>query len=52
MQDWMGVTLFGTKESDKNSVWNNIQTVQKLGIVTLDDLLHVRKLSKYDPNWW
>jgi len=48
MQDWMGVILFGTndKKSNNDSEWKNIHTLQKLRIVTLDDLQLIRKLSK------
>lgn len=46
MQDWMGVVLFGTEESDTNSGWKHIQNIQELRVVTLDDLQRVRKLSK------
>lgn len=46
MQDWMGVVLFGTEESDPNSGWKHIQNLQELRVVTLDDLQRIRKLSK------
>lgn len=46
MQDWMGVVLFGTEESDENSSWKHIQNLQELRVVTLDDLQRIRKLSK------
>lgn len=46
MQDWMGVVLFGTEESDTNSGWKHIQNIQELRVVTLDDLQRVRKLTK------
>lgn len=46
MQDWMGVVLFGTKENDANSEWKHIQNLQELRVVTLDDLLRIRKLAK------
>lgn len=46
MQDWMGVVLFGTEECDDDFGWKNIQTLQKLAVVTLDDLQRVRELSK------
>lgn len=46
MQDWMGVVLFGTEESDTNSGWKHIQNIQELRVVTLDDLQRIRKLSK------
>ncbi|XP_011632091.1 X-ray repair cross-complementing protein 6-like isoform X1 [Pogonomyrmex barbatus] len=46
MQDWMGVILFGTEESDANLLWKNIQTLHELGVVTLDDLQQIRKLTK------
>lgn len=45
MQDWMGVVLFGTEESDTNSEWKHIQNLQELRVVTLDDLQRIRKLS-------
>lgn len=48
MQDWMGVVLFGTEESDINLAWKNIQILHDLRVVTLDDLQLVRKLSKYN----
>ncbi|EZA50153.1 ATP-dependent DNA helicase 2 subunit [Ooceraea biroi] len=48
MQDWMGVILFGTQESDKASEWKNICTLQELRIVTLDDLQLIRKLIQSD----
>jgi len=50
MQDWMGVVLFGTEDSDADSAWKNIQMLQKLRVVTLDDLQRIRKLSKYNYN--
>ncbi|KAL0110343.1 hypothetical protein PUN28_013775 [Cardiocondyla obscurior] len=46
MQDWMGVVLFGTEKSNANSTFQNIQTLHELRVVTLDDLLLVRKLIK------
>ncbi|XP_072747337.1 X-ray repair cross-complementing protein 6 [Anoplolepis gracilipes] len=46
MQDWMGVVLFGTEESDTNSEWKHIQNLQELRVVTLDDLQQIRKLTK------
>ncbi|KMQ88870.1 atp-dependent dna helicase 2 subunit 1 [Lasius niger] len=46
MQDWMGVVLFGTEESDTNSEWKHIQNLQELRVVTLDDLQRIRKLTK------
>ncbi|GAB1868370.1 ATP-dependent DNA helicase 2 subunit 1 [Camponotus japonicus] len=46
MQDWMGVVLFGTEESDANSGWKHIQNLQELRVVTLDDLQRIRKLTK------
>ncbi|XP_011139036.1 ATP-dependent DNA helicase 2 subunit 1 [Harpegnathos saltator] len=46
MQDWMGVILFGTDQKDADSYWEHIQTLQQLGVVTLDDLQCIRKLSK------
>ncbi|XP_032682379.1 X-ray repair cross-complementing protein 5-like [Odontomachus brunneus] len=46
MQDWMGVILFGTEQNDANSCWKHIQTLQQLRVVTLDDLQHIRKLTK------
>lgn len=52
MQDYLGVILFGTEESDVDSAWKNIQTLQKLKVVTVDDLLLVRNLSKDTYNQW
>lgn len=46
----MGVILFGTEGSDVNSSWKNIQTLHEPRVVTLDDLLRIRKLSKYNYN--
>jgi len=50
MQDWMGVVLFGTEDSDADSVWKNIQMLHELRVVTLDNLQQIRKLSKYNYN--
>ncbi|XP_014477835.1 PREDICTED: ATP-dependent DNA helicase II subunit 1-like isoform X2 [Dinoponera quadriceps] len=46
MQDWIGVVLFGTEQKDPDSCWKHIQTLQPLRVVTLDDLQHIRKLTK------
>ncbi|XP_020280066.1 X-ray repair cross-complementing protein 6-like [Pseudomyrmex gracilis] len=46
MKDYLGVILFGTEKNDADSAWKNIQTLQKLKVVTVDDLLLVRNLKK------
>ncbi|XP_043264204.1 X-ray repair cross-complementing protein 6-like isoform X2 [Colletes gigas] len=45
-QDWMGLVLFGTEKGDVDSETKNVLTLQKLNLVSMDNLKEIIKIDE------
>ncbi|XP_076640019.1 X-ray repair cross-complementing protein 6 [Colletes latitarsis] len=45
-QDWMGLLLFGTEKGDIDSETKNVLTLQKLNLVSMDNLKEIIKIDE------
>nr|XP_003703430.1 PREDICTED: X-ray repair cross-complementing protein 6-like [Megachile rotundata] len=45
-QDWMGLLLFGTEESDTDSETKHVKTLQKFNLVSVDDLNKIIEIDE------